>query len=180
MNKFKLNIPGNIEDLRAGDKVLLSGVIVTARDRAHNWLIEKKQDVSINAVYHCGPVIDGDKVVSAGPTTSARMNETECEVIEKYGISVVIGKGGMSDEVHKCMIKNKCVYLSALGGGGAILEDSIVAIKDVKQKEFGVPEALWFFEVKDFPVIIAMDIHGGNIFTDVEKKSKENMSKILK
>ena len=181
---IKLEIPLKEEDilkLKVGDKVYLSGVIVTARDKAHQYLLEDDVDIDLEggAIYHCGPVIKGEEMIAAGPTTSARMDLYEAEVIEKYNVKAIIGKGGMGKKTLDAL-KNNAVYLSAAGGAAVLLAKSIVKIRKIlKLEEFGVPEALWVLEVKDFPAVVTMDAHGNSIHEDILKESEKRLKKII-
>ena len=120
------------------------------------------------------------EIIAAGPTTSARMSLYEENIIKKYGIKAIIGKGGMDKKTSEALQKNKAVYLSALGGAAVLLAESIVKVKDViKLEEFGIPEALWVLEVKDFPAIVTMDAHNNSLHEIVLKKSEENLKRII-
>ena len=158
---------------------MLDGTIFTARDKAHLFLLEEhfpKIDGAI--IYHCGPVIKNKEVIAAGPTTSARLSQYTPLLIEKYNIKVIIGKGGMNDDVLQAL-KGKAVYLSAVGGAGALYAKCMKLKGVSKLEEFGMPEAIWEFEVRDFPVIVTMDAHGNSLHEDVLKESKENLKKVL-
>ena len=122
----------------------------------------------------------GYEIIAAGPTTSARMDLYEAEVIEKYNIKCVIGKGGMGKKTLEALKKHKAVYLSAPGGAAVLIAKSIIKVKDVlKLEEFGVPEALWVLEVKDFPAIVTMDAHGNSLHEGILKKSEKELKKLL-
>lgn len=161
----------------------LSGTIVTARDKAHNYLLDNDVDLKYDIIYHCGPIIkkidDHFQIISAGPTTSARMNKYEAEIIRKYNIKAIIGKGGMDQKTHDALIKNKGVYFVAFGGCGVLMRESIVKVVEVKKQEFGMPEAMWVLEVKNMPLFVGMDTHGNNIFKKVLDKSKQIKNKLL-
>ncbi len=176
---IKLKTPLKITDilkLKTGDRVLITGTIFAARDKAHQYLLEENLDKIKNSIiYHCGPIIKDNEVIAAGPTTSARMNPYTPDLIEKYKIKAIIGKGGMDTVVLKAL-KGKAVYLAALGGAGALYGQAM-QVRGVDKEEFGMPEAIWEFKVKDFPVIVAMDAHGENLYDEVLKKSKKNLQK---
>ena len=162
---------GNLLDLKAGDKVLLNGTVFTARDKAHRFLAENNFDKIKNSViYHCGPIVKDNGAIAAGPTTSSRLNFYTPKIIEKYGIKAIIGKGGMDGSVINAM-RGKCIYFSAIGGLGVLYADSI-RVKGVYKPEFGMTEAIWEFEVKDFPLVVAIDSRGKNIYEDIYNKSK--------
>lgn len=178
---IRLTTPLNKNDilnLKAGDKVLLSGVIFTARDRAHLFLLKNElKAINGSVIYHCGPVVkredSGWKVIAAGPTTSARLSAYAPQLIKKYGVRAVIGKGGMDKSVLEAL-KNNAVYLSAVGGAGAIYANAIQEVKSVRKlNEFGMAEAIWEFKVKDFPLIVTMDARGHSSYEEVYQKAKK-------
>jgi len=178
-----------IRKLKAGDEVSITGVMITARDAAHKYLVETDgEDVrdllKDSMVYHCGPVVkkEGDKYsfVAAGPTTSIREEPYEGTVIEKYSVRGVIGKGGMGADTLKACGEHGCVYLSAVGGLATTLARSVVEVLDVhKLEEFGVPEAMWVIRVEDFPAVVTMDSHGNSIHDDIEELSRKNYEELL-
>lgn len=154
--------------LKAGDFVELSGTVFTARDRAHEFLLKNKfPKIKNQIIYHCGPIVKqkGKKfeIISAGPTTSARMNIYTPKIIRKYSIPAIIGKAGMDENVLKAL-KGKAVYFAAIGGLGAKYAKCITHVNSVYKKEFGMPEAIWELEIKDFPLIVGMDAKGKSIF----------------
>lgn len=176
--------------LAVGAHVLLSGTVVTARDAAHRYLVEAAEDekppfdLEGGVIYHCGPIIEdvgeGHRVVSAGPTTSMRMEMYEPRVIERYGVRAVMGKGGMGEATANALQETGGVYLAAPSGAGALLAKRIIGVSGVwKLDEFGTPEALWQFEVSDFPAVVAMDARGGNLFREVERASADALSWLL-
>lgn len=182
----RLNLPlsaGDVADLRAGDMVLLNGMIVTGRDRVHKYLVEekpKKEDLPFDlagaVLYHCGPVMmkteSGYQVVAAGPTTSMRVEMYEADVIRQYALRGVMGKGGMGDKTAKALQEAGCVYFQTIGGAAAYLADRIVkTIDSWKLEDFGTTEAMWYFEVKDFPAIVTMDSHGNSRHKEIEAES---------
>ena len=186
MSTIDLRIPLSDEDireLRVGDAVALSGAVVTARDRAHAYLADEGLDGELpfdlagGVIYHCGPIVReteaGLTVVSAGPTTSTRMNAYQATVVERFGVRAVIGKGGMAEELLETFGRLGCVYFSAYGGCGALYARHITEVKDVfKREEFGSPEALWALRVEGFPVLVTMDTHGGSLHRDVRGRSQ--------
>ena len=168
----------DILELNVGDQILLEGTIFTARDKAHEFLLKEDFEKINNAIiYHCGPLVKDKKVISAGPTTSARMNIYTPKVIEKYGIKAIIGKAGMDDSVLEAL-KGKAVYLSAIGGLGALYAKQIT-VKDVYKEEFGMTDAIWELEIKDFPLVVTMDAKGNSLYKDIENKSKQVLKKII-
>ncbi|GAB6136682.1 FumA C-terminus/TtdB family hydratase beta subunit [Thermococcus prieurii] len=167
----KLRTPLSEEEilkLNAGDVVYLSGEIVTARDSAHRRILSmQREELPFNpegaVIYHCGPVVReterGYEIVSAGPTTSARMNRYLDEILG-LGVRGIIGKGGMSVEPFR----GRAVYFAFTGGAGSLAAKSIKRVKAVHWLDLGVPEALWVLEVEDFPLIVAIDAHGNSLY----------------
>jgi fumarate hydratase subunit beta len=184
MKTKKLQLPisiKDIHDLHIGDRILLSGIIVTGRDMAHKWLVEKKPDevrdvLYHGAIYHCGPIMlkenDQWSCRAAGPTTSSREEPYLADVMKEYGLRCVIGKGGMGEKTAKALKDHQAVYLFAVGGAAAIYADTVESVEEVYQlDEFGVPEAMWVLRVKDFPAVVSMDSHGQSLHDEVEIKS---------
>lgn len=169
-----LKTPFKKEDilkLKAGDEVLINGTIFSARDRAHQYLIENNfEKIKQAMIYHCGPIIKGNEVIAAGPTTSSRMNIYTPSLIDKYEIGAIIGKGGMDASVVNAL-KEKAVYLSAIGGAAVLYADKM-KIKNVFKEEFGMSDAIWEFEVKDFPAIVTIDSKGNSLHEEIYNKSK--------
>jgi tartrate/fumarate subfamily iron-sulfur-dependent hydro-lyase beta chain len=162
-----------IKKLRIGDILYISGKIFTARDEAHAKMLKAGKlpfNPSEMALYHCGPLMEKKgkswKVVSAGPTTSVRMEIFEDKFIKKYGINVIIGKGGMGKKTKKALQTSIGVYTSYTGGAGALAAYHIEDVPAVYWlDELGMPEAVWIFKVKEFgPLVVAMDSHGGSIY----------------
>lgn len=176
--------------LRAGDRVLLSGILVTARDMAHRRMVQappdEVRDVLKNAfIYHCGPVVvpegGGWRVMSAGPTTSMREEPFQATVIREFGLRGVVGKGGMGDATASALRGCGAVYLHATGGAGASLASRIIRVIGVHfLQEFGVPEAMWVLQVRDFPAIVTMDSTGSSLHRDVLEKSSVAMGALLR
>lgn len=167
-----------VKDLKAGDEVYLSGIIYTARDAAHKKLcslIEKGEtlpaDFNGAVIYFVGPTPakPGEVIGSAGPTTSYRMDKYSPILIEQAGLKGMIGKGDRSSEVINSMEKNGAVYFAAIGGAGALIADTIVKAEVIAYEELG-PEALRRLEVENFPVIVAIDSEGSNLY----EKGPEN------
>lgn len=182
----KLTFPFTEEKIRAlkvGDEVLISGVIYTGRDAVHKYLHEGGQlppGVSLRdgILYHCGPVVmkqdDGSwKATAAGPTTSTREEPYQWQVIRDFGLRGVIGKGGMGDKTLAACKEHGCVYLHAVGGAAQVLAERIKKVRNVYMMEkFGAPEAIWEFEVEDFPAVVTIDAHGNSLHKDIFERSK--------
>ncbi|MBI4775795.1 MAG: Fe-S-containing hydro-lyase [Deltaproteobacteria bacterium] len=163
--------------LNIGDKVLLSGVIYTARDAAHKRLydlIQKGEELPImlegQVIYYVGPspALPGRAIGAAGPTTSYRMDPYAPTLIAN-GLRAMIGKGKRSKEVIEAMKKHSAVYLAAVGGAGALMSQSILEAKIVAYPELG-PEAVWRFVVKDFPAIVVNDVKGNDLYMEGVKQ----------
>jgi fumarate hydratase subunit beta len=162
-----------VEDLKIGDNVLITGTIYTARDAAHKRLVELLEkgedlpfDIKGQILYFVGPTPakEGQVIGSAGPTSSYRMNIYTPKLIE-VGQKGMIGKSEMGPEVVDAMKKHKAVYLAAVGGAGALLSKRITASEIVAYEDLG-PEAIRKLTVEDFPVVVALDCHGGNLYKE--------------
>jgi fumarate hydratase subunit beta len=164
--------------LKAGDRVELSGIVYTARDEAHLRMQEQgiPFDPKGAIVYHCGPVIQDTKVIAAGPTTSARMNDLSGFLIDK-GVRALIGKGGMGALV-KDQLRNKGVYL-AFTGGCAALASSHMTLKGVYYEDLGMAEAIWAIELNRLPLVVGIDSHGNDIFDAARKHAEDVILKYL-
>ncbi len=179
-----------IEELRVGDYVLVSGNILTARDRALSYLAEKTRPeftslLDGGVVYHCGPVAKMENgqwsIISAGPTTSERMEAYQADVIRNYNLRCIIGKGGMGSTTLEALKDSGAVYLHALGGAGALAARALTKVHNVHLlEEFGVPEAIWELEVDTFPAIVSMDSNGGSLHTQVKERSEANFRRLAR
>ena len=178
-----------VKELRVGDAFYITGTIFTARDAAHEKLLEiDDEDVPFDpskyAMFHCGPAIhkeEGEwKVVSAGPTTSIRMEIFEDDFIERFGTKVIIGKGGMGDRTLKALEKHGGVYCQYTGGAGALMANAIKEVEDVYfLEELGIPEAFWMFKVEEAgPFLVTMDSAGNSIHDDVADEVSKNLEKV--
>jgi fumarate hydratase class I len=173
-----------IRQLRVGDEVLVSGRLVTARDAAHRHLV-RRLDPRVRAlaegrlVYHCGPVVAQDpaggwRFVAAGPTPSLREEPWQAEVIARYGLRGVIGKGGMGPRTLAALREHGAVYLHAMGGLAVTLARRVVKVHGVHLlDELGVTEAIWDVEVKDFPAVVTMDAHGDSLHARADAPAEE-------
>lgn len=192
-----------ISSLMVGEPVLLSGVMLTGRDAAHKWMIEtfiKKtrppqgDDLQVyeairpllqgGVIYHCGPVVAGldsqqYRFVAAGPTTSIREEPYQADVIHHFDLKGVIGKGGMGENTLAACQEGPAVYLHAVGGAASLIALTVQRVIGVYKLDFGVPEAMWVIEVKDFPVVVTMDSHGHSQHAVVEQHSREALQRLL-
>jgi fumarate hydratase, class I len=170
--------------LNVGDVVLISGRMFTGRDAVHSHLMKNAPPVDLNGavLYHCGPVAvkeDGTwRVTAAGPTTSIREEPYQGEIIKRYGIRAVIGKGGMGAKTLAALKEHGAVYLNAIGGAAQFYARTITDVTGVSLLEFGTPEAMWHLNVKEFPAIVTMDAHGHSLHRDVEQQSGEHLEAI--
>lgn len=177
-----------VRALKLGQSVRLTGKVYTGRDRLHKHLYEGGDCPVIlkdSAVFHCGPVIlreNGEWICRAvGPTTSARHEPYMPALIEKHGVRLVIGKGGMGPGTQKACQKFGCAYLQAVGGAAQVLCDSVKRVSGVHfRREFGNTEAMWELEVVDLPAIVTMDARGRSLHRKVRLSSKRILGKLLK
>ena len=166
-----------IRALKVGDLVLVSGRVYTGRDAVHAHLMKHEPPVDLRGgvLYHCGPVVvkDGDswRITAAGPTTSIREEPYQAEILKRYGVRVVIGKGGMGAKTLAGLQESGAVYLNAIGGAAQFYARCIERVDGVSLTEFGTPEAMWHLQVRDFPAIVTMDAHGNSLHKDVETAS---------
>ena len=161
--QLKTPLGPEVLELHAGDRVELSGLVYTARDEAH--LRMQKEGIPFDpkgaVIYHCGPVIQDKKVIAAGPTTSARMNELSGFLFDK-GVRGLIGKGGMGSTVREQM-KDRGVYF-AFTGGCAALASSHMTLMDVFFEDLGMAEAVWAINLDRLPLVVGIDSKGNDIF----------------
>ncbi|MBI3739227.1 MAG: fumarate hydratase C-terminal domain-containing protein [Chloroflexi bacterium] len=202
----EINLPISddvIHSLKVGEPVTLSGVMVTGRDAAHKWMIEtfikktrepKDDDLQVydelkkllngSVIYHCGPVVSGldtkkYKFVAAGPTTSIREEPYQADVMKHFNVKGVIGKGGMGAKTLKGCQETPGAYFHAIGGAASFIAQRVTKVLGVYKMEFGVPEAMWVIEVKDFPVVVTMDAHGASQHAVVDESSKKVLDDLL-
>lgn len=161
----------DIQKLQAGDRVLLNGYIYTARDAAHQRLIQMLEEetplplsLAGEVIYYVGPTPapEGNLIGSAGPTTSSRMDPMTPQLLD-LGLKGMIGKGNRSRAVVEAMVENCAVYFAAIGGGGALISDCIVEVEVIAFEDLGT-EAIRRMKVVDFPVIVAVDWKGNNYY----------------
>ncbi|HMU93433.1 MAG TPA: FumA C-terminus/TtdB family hydratase beta subunit [Anaerolineales bacterium] len=192
-----------IRELKVGDAVSLSGMMVTGRDAAHKWMIETfikktrapqgddlqvyeelKKLLAGSVIYHCGPVVTGldtkeYKIIAAGPTTSIREEPYQADVMKHFNVKGVIGKGGMGAKTLKGCQDTPGVYFHAIGGAASFLAQTVKKVHGVFKLDFGVPEAMWVIEVQDFPVVVTMDSHGGSQHSVIDDSSKKVLDDLL-
>jgi tartrate/fumarate subfamily iron-sulfur-dependent hydro-lyase beta chain len=192
-----------VRSLKVGDPVLFTGVMMTGRDTVHKWM----EDTIINktrpfqgddgevyeairpllnggVIYHCGPVVAGldtknYRFVAAGPTTSIREEPFQGDVMRHFQVRGVIGKGGMGPKTLAACQEVPGVYLHAIGGAASIIAQTVTRVLGVYKLDFGVPEAMWIIEVKDFPVVVTMDAHGHSLHAEVEQQSRAVLDQLL-
>jgi fumarate hydratase, class I len=170
-----------VRSLKVGDVVLLSGRAYTGRDAVHHHLMTHEPPVDLRGgvLYHCGPVVakdgDGWRVTAAGPTTSIREEPYQADVIKRYGVRAVIGKGGMGAKTLGALREAGAVYMNAIGGAAQFYARTITSVDGVSLLEFGTPEAMWHLTVENFPAIVTMDAHGNSLHTDVEEASAHEL-----
>jgi fumarate hydratase subunit beta len=201
-----IELPMSEETARSlvvGEPVRLSGVMVTGRDAAHKWLADtfiKKtrplqgDDLLVyealkpllkgGVIYHCGPVVAGletkeYRFVAAGPTTSIREEPYQGDVMRHFHVRGVIGKGGMGNKTLAACQEVGGAYLHAIGGAASLIAQTVQRVIEVYKLDFGVPEAMWVIEVKDFPVVVTMDSHGSSQHAVVEQHSREILDALL-
>jgi fumarate hydratase class I len=166
-----------IRALKVGDVVLLSGRVYTGRDAVHAHLMKHEPPVDLRGgvLYHCGPVVAKDaqgwRVTAAGPTTSIREEPYQADIVKKYGVRVVMGKGGMGAKTLAGLKESGAVYLNAVGGAAQFYAKCIERVDGVSLMEFGTPEAMWHLQVSDFPAIVTMDAHGNSLHKEIEEES---------
>jgi len=193
-----------IRSLHAGEPVTLTGIMMTGRDAVHKWMSETfikktrepqgndlqvyeeiKKYLDRGVLYHCGPVVAGldtkdYKFIAAGPTTSAREEPYQADVMKHFNIKGVIGKGGMGPKTLKGCEEVPGVYFHAIGGAASFLAQTVQKVLGVyKLEDFGVPEAMWVIEVKNFPVVVTMDSHGVSKHSTLDESSHKVLDELL-
>jgi fumarate hydratase subunit beta len=180
----------DVRKLGVGDTVYLSGILVTARDQAHRRALEYEKEgkalpISLRglALYHCGPIVSekgGEKiVVAAGPTTSTRMDLFEDQFIQKFGVRVIVGKGGMGERTIKACRDFGAVYCSFTGGAGLLAKKGIRRVKGEEWPDLGMAEAMWIFEVENFgPIVVTIDSKGSSLHDRVALEVRRNIQSI--
>src|SRR5262245_29210968 len=175
----------DIRKLKVGDVVLLDRVVFTGRDAVHKYLHDggELEVIRNGVIYHCGPVVlkdnGGFRVVAAGPTTSIREEPYQADIIKRFGVKAVIGKGGMGSKTQKACQDYGCVYLHGIGGAAQIYAKCVERVLSVRLEQFGSPEAVWELEVKSFPAVVTIDSHGNNLQQLVTDRSREFLAAAL-
>lgn len=171
-----------IRSLKVGDVVLVNGKMFTGRDAIHAHLMNNAPPVDLRGqlLYHCGPVAlkvgDTWKITAAGPTTSYREEPYQADIIKKYGLRAVMGKGGMGKKTLAALKEHGAVYLNAIGGAAQYYAQCITSVDGLDLEQFGLPEAMWHVTVKNFPAIVTMDAHGNSMHEEIEKISGQELS----
>ena len=195
MSEYHLKTPikeEEIRKLRVDDIVYLSGTIVTARDTAHKRILEYYEqgkpipiDLRGGVIYHCGPVVlkrdDEWIVIAAGPTTSTRMELYEASIIEKFGIRMIIGKGGMGVRTAEACRRYGAVYTVFTGGAAVLAARAIKRVLGVEWLDLGVPEALWILEVEEFgPLLVVIDSTGRNLIEEIIREARKRRDRVFR
>lgn len=192
-NVRQLRVPlseAAVRELKAGEQVELSGVVLTVRESGHRYLLQQEPPLlrtllRDGVIYHCGPVVrkmkrkEDWKIVSAGPSTSIFLEEHAAAVIARYGVRAVIGMGGMGPRTLQACRQHGAVYLAAVGGAGTLLAGNVVRVHGVSKLDFGIPEALWELEVKHFPATVAMDANGESLYQRVALSSEAKFRELM-
>ncbi|HZO88423.1 MAG TPA: FumA C-terminus/TtdB family hydratase beta subunit [Chthonomonadaceae bacterium] len=178
----------DVRQLKVGDVVFLNGPMYTGRDALHKYLSTHDSPVDLNGavLYHCGPVMLKDEdgnwhVKAAGPTTSIREEPYQADILRKFGVRAVIGKGGMGKKTLQGLQEVGAVYLNAIGGAAQFYAEKITGVTGVDfLEEFGIPEAMWHLQAKDFVAVVTMDSQGNSLHADVEQESGAKLELLLK
>lgn len=171
-----------IRSVKVGDVVIINGLVHTGRDALHHHLLHHDSPVDLQGqiIYHCGPVMvkgpdEQWKVTGAGPTTSIREEPYQADIIEKFGLRAIIGKGGMGPKTLAGLAKSGAVYLNAIGGAAQYYAECIKHVEGVDLLELGIPEAMWHLRVNGLATLCTMDSHGNSLHRDIENASMERL-----
>ncbi len=175
-----------IKDLNIGDTVYLSGMLATCRDNGHKRVIEEdtmpeKFEFRDGAIFHAGPIVGEDEagknyMVSIGPTTSRRMEPLEAAFIQKTGVRLIIGKGGMMGDTARACKEFGAIHCAFPGGCAVVAAREVEEVTDVEWLDFGMPEALWIMKVREFgPLVVSIDTKGNNLFDNNLKLYRERL-----
>lgn len=193
MREITLPVPEEeVRALRVGERFLLTGRLFTARDAAHARIV---RDLNLgrplpfapvpDAVYHCGPLVeragDGWRVLSAGPTSSVRLEPFAPRLVRELGLRILIGKGGMGEGTRAALREHGAIYAHATGGAGALATRGIERVESVFWlEELGMPEAVWILRVCLFgPLLVAIDSHGGSLYEEAARSTDATRQAIL-
>ncbi len=166
-----------VRSLKVGDVVLIRGEMFTGRDAVHAHLMHHDPPVDLRGavLYHCGPVMLQENgrwtVKAAGPTTSIREEPYQAEVLRRFGVRAVMGKGGMGARTLAALQECGAVYLNAIGGAAQFYARTVEEVVGVNWMEFGIPEAMWHLRVRDFAAIVTMDAHGNSLHAGIEQET---------
>lgn len=183
----------DIKGLRTGDTFYLSGELMTGRDDVHERVVEEGMDfpadLNAKALFHAGPIIKTGEsgtyeIISIGPTTSMRMERFESAFIEKTGVKIIIGKGGMGADTAAACRKHKVICSAAPAGCSLVCAECVEEVEGASWTELGMPEAVWHLKVKEFgPLIVTIDSEGRNYFeelkSDYKLRSKEQKLRLI-
>ncbi|MBK5073362.1 L(+)-tartrate dehydratase subunit beta [Budviciaceae bacterium CWB-B4] len=178
----------DLKDIKVGDVIYLSGTLVTCRDVCHRRLVELKRDIPYDlrgkAIFHAGPIVrkngDGWQMISVGPTTSMRMEAFEKEFIEKTGVKIIVGKGGMGPNTEAGCKEHKALHVIFPAGCGVVAATQVEEIEEVHWTELGMPESLWVCRVKEFgPLVVSIDTHGNNLIEHNKKLFAERRESLV-
>lgn len=178
-----------IKDLRIGDTVYLTGMLATCRDAGHRRVLEEgvmpeNFEFRDGAIFHAGPIVgraDEDRryMVSIGPTTSRRMEKLEAEFIEKTGVRLIVGKGGMMSDTAEACRRYGAIHCAFPGGCAVVAAQEVEEITGCEWEDLGMPEALWIMRVKEFgPLVVSIDTEGANLFDERKAVYRERMQRI--
>ncbi len=196
MSTFEFKTPVTDEDIRKvhiGDVIYLTGDIVTGRDDVHHRVViggkEPPVDLKGKAIFHAGPITkkissDGEpdkyKVISVGPTTSMRMEKAQAEFLEKTGVKIIIGKGGMGPKTTKGCVDNCAVHTIFPGGCAVVAAEEVIDCEGVEWLDLGMPEAMWKLKCDKFgPLIVSIDSYGNNLIENNKVEFNEKREKAL-
>jgi fumarate hydratase subunit beta len=179
VHQLKTPLTTEVLELHAGDRVELSGIVYTARDEAHMRMMKEgiPFDPKGAAIYHCGPVIQDNRVIAAGPTTSARLNEISGFLLDQ-GVRALIGKGGMGKTV-RAQLRDRGIYL-AFTGGCAALASSHMKLRGVFFEDLGMAEAVWVIELDHLPLVVGIDAQGNDIFESARNLAESRFTQFLR
>lgn len=165
----------DIADLRIGDIVYLSGVVVTGRDEVHRRVVREGMECPVGfrggVIFHAGPIVRENppdyELISVGPTTSSRMEEYAAAFIARSGLKMMIGKGGMGDKTTAACREHRAVHCVYPGGCAVLGAEQVEKIENVFWRELGMSECLWVMRVREFgPLIMSIDTQGNNLFAE--------------